>query len=392
MSLTNFAQFRRTLLFVAIAAFVAGVMFAGGCLLVNDFSPRAERAPVPGGSPAAGAAGVLPGVGPDTVANIVNQAGPAVVKIDTVSVRGGRMDPFFNDPFFRQFFGSPFGFRVPPREEHGLGSGFVISKDGYILTNEHVINGAHKIAVTIDGFAEPLAAQVIGADYDLDLAVLKVDAGKGLPALKLGDSNQIKVGNWVIAIGNPFDLDHTVTVGVISAKGRPVQVENRSYKNLLQTDASINPGNSGGPLLNLSGEVVGINTAVAQAQGIGFAIPANTVKEVLDELIQKGKVIRPWLGVQLSPLNADLADYLGLQSTEGALVVGVVPDSPAERAGLAQGDVIVQWAGRKVTTVEELIEQIRQTGIGQKVTAVFYRGGKLHSVSIVVTEKPGQLR
>ncbi|MEW6274355.1 MAG: trypsin-like peptidase domain-containing protein [Bacillota bacterium] len=386
------ANVRRTLVFVAIAAFIAGIMFAGGCLLVNDLAPKAGKAPGSGSGLTARAADGLPGVGPDTVANIVNQAGPAVVKIDTVAMRGGGVDPFFNDPFFRQFFGSPFGFRVPPREEHGLGSGFIISEDGYVLTNEHVINGATRITVTIQGFAEPLPAQVVGADYDLDLAVLKVDAGRALPVLKLGDSDKIKVGNWVIAIGNPFGLDHTVTVGVISAKGRPVQVENRSYKNLLQTDASINPGNSGGPLLNLAGEVVGINTAVAQAQGIGFAIPAGTVKEVLDELINKGKVVRPWLGVQLHPLNEDLARYLGLKSTEGALVVGVVPGSPAERAGLEQGDVIVQWDGKKVASVDDLIELIRQTGIGQKVVAVLYRGGRLLSVSIVVTEKPGQLR
>ncbi|MEW6424389.1 MAG: trypsin-like peptidase domain-containing protein [Bacillota bacterium] len=386
------ANVRRTLVLVAIAAFLAGIMFAGGCLLVNDLAPKAGKGPDSGSGLMARAADSLPGVGPDTVANIVNQAGPAVVKIDTVTTQGGGVDPFFNDPFFRQFFGNPFGFRVTPREEHGLGSGFIISEDGYVLTNEHVINGATRITVTIQGFAEPLPAQVVGADYDLDLAVLKVDAGRALPVLKLGDSDKIKVGNWVIAIGNPFGLDHTVTVGVISAKGRPVQVENRSYKNLLQTDASINPGNSGGPLLNLAGEVVGINTAVAQAQGIGFAIPAGTVKEVLDELINKGKVIRPWLGVQLHPLNEDLARYLGLKSTEGALVVGVVQGSPAERAGLEQGDVIVQWDGKKVASVDDLIELIRQTGIGQKVVAVLYRGGRLLSVSIVVTEKPGQLR
>ncbi|MBC7324012.1 MAG: trypsin-like peptidase domain-containing protein [Moorella sp. (in: Bacteria)] len=379
------------MLFIALAAFVAGIMFAGGCLLVNDLGTRVDKGPGAISGLVASAADAPPGVGPETVANIVNQAGPAVVKIDTVTMRGGA-DPFFNDPFFRQFFGSPFGFRVPPREESGLGSGLIISQDGYVLTNEHVINGATKITVTIQGFEDPLPAQVVGADYDLDLAVLKVDAGRSLPALKLGDSDKIRVGNWVIAIGNPFGLDHTVTVGVISAKGRPVQVENRSYKNLLQTDASINPGNSGGPLLNLAGEVVGINTAVAQAQGIGFAIPANTVKEVLDELIAKGKVVRPWLGVQLHPLNKDLADYLGLQSTEGALVVGVVAGSPAQRAGLQQGDVIVQWDGKKVSTVDELIELIRQSKIGQKVVAVLNRGGKLHSVSIVVTEKPGQYR
>lgn len=385
------ANYRRTFLFIALAAFVAGLMFAGGCLAVNDLGLKKAGGPgVLAGSPVASAADNLPGVGPDAVAGIVDKAGPAVVKIDTYSVQRG-VDPFFNDPFFRQFFGGPFGFQPAPQEQHGLGSGFIISEDGYILTNEHVIDGASRITVTIQGFSEPLPAQVVGADYDLDLAVLKVDAGRPLPVLSLGDSDRIKVGNWVIAIGNPFGLDHTVTVGVISAKGRPVQVENRSYKNLLQTDASINPGNSGGPLLNLAGEVVGINTAVAQAQGIGFAIPTNTVKEVLDELINKGKVVRPWLGVQLQPLDERAAQYLGLKNTEGALVVGVVQGSPAQRAGLQRYDVIVQWDGKKVTNVDDLVEFIRQTRIGQKVVAVIYRSGKPVSVSITVTEKPSQL-
>ena len=381
---------QRSLLFVILAVLVAGLMFAGGCLATNSLAGKKANGPGVSGS-VASAAESLPGVGPDTVAGIVDKAGPAVVKIDTYSVQNV-VDPFFNDPFFRQFFGGPFGFQQAPQEQHGLGSGFIISEDGYILTNEHVIDGASRITVTIQGFSSPLPAQVVGADYDLDLAVLKVDAGKALPVLALGDSDKIRVGNWVIAIGNPFGLDHTVTVGVISAKGRPVQVENRSYKNLLQTDASINPGNSGGPLLNLAGEVVGINTAVAQAQGIGFAIPANTVKEVLDELINKGKVVRPWLGVQLQPLDQQIAQYLGLKSTEGALVVGVVQGSPAEQAGLRRGDVIVQWDGKKVATVDDLVGFIQQSKIGQKVVAVLYRNGRPVSVSITVTEKPGQLR
>jgi len=326
-----------------------------------------------------------PAAGADAVADIVDKSGGAVVKIDTYSNRNST-DPFFNDPFFRQFFGN--SYRIVPQEVHGLGSGFITSAEGYILTNEHVIDGANRITVTIQGFDNPLTARVVGSDYDLDLAVLKVDAGRPLPVLALGDSGGIRVGNWVIAIGNPYGLDHTVTVGVISAKGRPVQVENRSYKNLLQTDASINPGNSGGPLLNMAGEVIGINTAVAQAQGIGFAIPVNTAKDVLSELITKGKVARPWLGVQLRSLTQNIAGNLGLQSTQGALVVGVISGSPAQKAGLKQGDVIVSWDGKQVTGVDELVSMIQQTKIGQRVKAGINRGGRSITVTVLVTEKP----
>ena len=382
------ADFRRSILFVALAAFVAGIMFAGGCLLVNDLGPWPKNKTGPVENSLASASDTPPGVNADAVAEIVSKAGPAVVKIDTTTVHGRQADPFFNDPFFRQFFGSPFGFESPPLESHGLGSGFIISSDGYILTNEHVINGASKIMVNIQGFKEPLRAQVAGSDYDLDLAVLKVNAGSRLPILKLGDSSRVKAGNWVIAIGNPYGLDHTVTVGVISAKGRPIRVENRSYKNLLQTDASINPGNSGGPLLNLAGEVVGINTAVAQAQGIGFAIPTKTVDEVLGELINKGKVVRPWLGVQVQPLSKELSAYLGFKGTQGALVAGILPGSPAASAGLEQGDIVVKWDDKEVSTPDELVELIRRAKVGQRVEVVFYRKGKPSSVSIQITEKP----
>jgi len=285
------SKYKRVLLFLTLTAFLVGIMFTGGCFPVRN---PGSKAPGPTNAGQAGSpANTPPGVGDQVVANIISSASPAVVKIDTVSTSGAGRDPFFNDPFFRQFFGGPFGLRAQPREVHGLGSGFVASEDGYILTNEHVISGATKITATIQGFDNPLPAQVVGADYDLDLAVLKVNAGRPLPVLKCGDSEKVRVGNWVVAIGSPFGLEHTVTVGVISAKVRPVQVENRSYKNLLQTDAKINPGNSGGPLLNLAGEVIGINTAVAQAQGIGFAIPVNTAKEVIADLVNKGKVTKP---------------------------------------------------------------------------------------------------
>jgi S1-C subfamily serine protease len=225
----------------------------------------------------------MPGLGPDTIADTVAAAGPAVVKIET-EVTTQVDNPFFDDPLFQQFFGQDSS--QPQTEvEQGLGSGFLISPDGYLLTNEHVIDGATSIMVTIAGQSQPVSGQVVGSDKDLDLAVLKVNAGSDLPYLKFGDSDNSRVGDWAIAIGNPYGLDNTVTVGVISAKGRPVTVQNHDYPNLLQTDASINPGNSGGPLLDLNGDVIGINTAVdEQAQGIGFAIPSNTAKNLIDSV------------------------------------------------------------------------------------------------------------
>ncbi|MEW5954796.1 MAG: trypsin-like peptidase domain-containing protein [Bacillota bacterium] len=378
----------RMILFIAVTAFVAGIMFAGGCIMAGDLADSKSS----GALARAEDSVSMPGVGPDTIANIVEQAGPAVVKIDTVKVRqGSSIDPLWNDPFFRNFFGSPYPFENRQREERGMGSGFIITGDGYILTNEHVISGATDIQVTVQGYDEPLQANVVGADYDLDLAVLKISSNKEFDHLNLGSSDRIKVGNWVIAIGNPYGLDHTVTIGVISAKGRPVAVEHRSYKNLLQTDASINPGNSGGPLLNLKGEVIGINTAVAQAQGIGFAIPTSTVKQVLDDLMRKGKVIRPWLGVQMQNLTPEIAQYLGLPNNEGVLVVGVVPGSPAQKAGLRQGDVILKWGENKVKHTEEAVEAIRQSKIGQRVEAAVYREGRTVKVVITVDERPAQL-
>jgi S1-C subfamily serine protease len=194
-------------------------------------------------------------------------------------------NPLFDNPFFQQFFGQDFS-QSQTEVQQGLGSGFLISSDGYLLTNEHVIDGATSIMVTIIGQPNPVSAQVVGSDQALDLAVLKVNAGSNLPYLKLGDSDNTRVGSWAIAIGNPYGLDNTVTVGVISAKGRPITVQDHDYPNLLQTDASINPGNSGGPLLDLNGNVIGINTAVdEQAQGIGFAIPSNTAKDALNSLM-----------------------------------------------------------------------------------------------------------
>ncbi len=370
--------------YIGLIAFVAGIMFMGGCLLGGDLS--GQKVPgVDGGN--AGAVQVKPGVGSDAIANMVDTAGKAVVKISTTKIVSSQ-DQFSSDPFFRYFFGQQ------PREQKqtGIGSGFIVSQDGLVITNEHVISGATDIKVTIGGKEKEYNAKVVGADYDLDLAVLKIEGASSLPYLKMGDSSKVKAGNWAVAIGNPFGFDHTVTVGVISAKGRPITVENRHYENLLQTDAAINPGNSGGPLLNLKGEVIGINTAVAQAQGIGFAIPTNTVKSVLDELKNQGKVSHPWLGIQMSDLDQDLAQYFDLQSTDGVVILGVIPGSPAEQGGLQQRDVILELDGKKIKDAQQLAKAIEEMKIGQKATLLVYRNGRLLNLTFAVGEKPYQLR
>jgi S1-C subfamily serine protease len=275
----------RFLLGMILGAFIAGIAFTGGSVFASwhavgtqdQTGPQATQAQTVDQS-------VTPGLGAETIADIVAAASPAVVEIQTEETTQVS-NPFAGDPLFQQFFGQNFG-QSQTEVEQGLGSGFLISPDGYILTNEHVIDGATSITVTMDGQTKSIPAQVVGSDTNLDLAVLKVSAGSNLPYLKLGDSDGMRVGEWVIAIGNPYGLDHTVTVGVLSAKARPVSAGSHNYPNLLQTDASINPGNSGGPLLNLNGEVIGINTAVAeQAQGIGFAIPSNTANNDLSSLM-----------------------------------------------------------------------------------------------------------
>ncbi|MDD3022879.1 MAG: trypsin-like peptidase domain-containing protein, partial [Syntrophomonadaceae bacterium] len=279
-------------------------------------------------------------IGPANIADMVEKASPAVVNIET-TIEGNnfRNDELLNDPFFRQFFGN--NIPVPKQNiQQGIGTGFIINESGYVVTNQHVIDQATQITVNLNS-NKKYPAKVVGQDYDLDLAVLKIDAKEKLSTLSMGNSDQMRVGDWVVAIGNPYGLDHTVTAGVVSAKGRPIKIEDRPYKNLIQTDAAINPGNSGGPLLNTRGEVIGINTAVdAQAQGIGFAISINTAKEVLNELIDKGKVIRPYIGVWLQPVDVDLAKYLGIEA-QGMVVADIVQGSPAERAGLLKYDVIV---------------------------------------------------
>jgi len=326
-------------------------------------------------------------VGPMNIADMVERVSPAVVNIETSVVVTNNSDVYFNNPFFRQFFGEN---SISPQQnvEKGIGSGFIISKDGYILTNQHVIDGASSITVNIAADSEKYTARVIGQDSELDLAVLKIDASKDLATLSLGDSSKIRPGEWVVAIGNPYGLDHTVTAGVISALGRPVEIDNRPYKNLIQTDAAINPGNSGGPLLNTSGQVIGINTAVnASAQGIGFAISVNTAKEVIDELISKGKVIRPYIGVWLEPMNEKAAAYLNAPNY-GVIVANVVSGGPADLAGIQLNDVIIGLNGKKISTYDDLQSFLKSKQVGEQIKVDLVRGGKVQTSKLTLTEKP----
>ncbi|SMB93784.1 Do/DeqQ family serine protease [Thermanaeromonas toyohensis ToBE] len=382
---------RRGLGWLLLLVFLAGVAVTTAFFVLSSPSKASNLSPGQGAGTQvftgkAAAANLPPGLGPEAIADIVEAASPAVVRIDTV-VGGGNLPSPFNDPFFRQFFGLP----LPRQQETALGSGFIISPDGYILTNEHVVEGAREVKVTIVGFDQPFKAKVVGADRDLDLAVLKVEAGKPLPYLKLGDADKARVGEWVIAIGNPYGLDHTVTVGVLSAKGRPIDTQDRHYENLLQTDASINPGNSGGPLLNLKGEVIGINTAVkVDAQGVGFAIPSTTVQPVLNDLMTKGKIVRPWLGVVLQEVTPDIADFLGMSKPEGVLVREVVPEGPAAKAGLKRGDIILQVDGQPVNSASELVKLIQKKQVGQTMQLLVFRRGSRLSLTVTLAEKPSQ--
>lgn len=307
----------------------------------------------------------------NTVRDIVAQCGGSVVKIETEIMVNASGNPLFEDPFFEQFFGEQ-----PQEQQQGLGSGFIFSEDGYILTNNHVIDGAEKILVYLSSREEPYEAKLVGQAPDLDLAVIKITGDHAFPYLKLGDSDKVAVGDWVVAIGNPYGLDHTVTVGVISATGRPLTIEGTMYQNLFQTDAAINPGNSGGPMLNLDGEVIGLNTAVnASAQGIGFAIPSSTIRGVIDDLKAGNSRVRPWMGITMQDLTPDLASYFNLDITEGVIINTVVEGAPADHAGLARGDIILSLDGQKITGSEQLQTIIRSHQVGDSVEIVVSRDG-----------------
>lgn len=320
--------------------------------------------------------------------NVSKKVTPSVVNISTVS-RKKSVQPFFEaNPFFEDFFGAP-----QTRRDKSLGSGFLISADGYIVTNDHVVRDAESIQVKLSN-DKVYDAKVIGGDHKTDIAVIKINA-RDLPTVVLGDSDKLDVGQWAIAIGNPFGLDRTMTVGVISATGR-TNMGIETYENFIQTDASINPGNSGGPLLNVYGEVVGINTAiVASGQGIGFAIPINMAKTVFTQLIQKGSVSRAYLGVTIQPMTEELAQSFGLKRTAGALVNDIIKGSPADKAGVRQGDVITSLNGTEVKDPSHLQRLVAEAGIGKAARIGVLRDGKALELTITLASAdaaPKELR
>ena len=324
------------------------------------------------------------------VAKIAKELSPAVVNIDVEAMVTRSVHPFADDPFFRQFFGDEFKKFSRSVPMKGRGSGFLVSREGRILTNNHVVEGADKISVTMsDG--EVYEASVLGKDPTFDLAVLKIDGkGKEFPIIELGDSDKTEVGEWVVAIGNPLGLEHSVTVGVVSAKNRSIHAANVNFDGFLQTDAAINPGNSGGPLIDLSGRVVGINTAIIPyAQGIGFAIPVNMAKQVMDDLVKYGSVKRGWLGVYIQSLTKEFAEAYGIKEDHGAVISDVLADSPAEEAGLKRGDVVLTINGEKVKDHQQLVNKIRQRMSGEKVSIGIVRQGKLSALSVTLGEIPG---
>src|SRR5262245_58722258 len=297
-----------------------------------------------------------------------------------------RFREFFGPEFFERFFR-----RRPPREEgRSTGSGVIVDAQGYILTNNHVVENAGEVEVRLSDDRK-FKATIVGRDPKTDLAVLKVDtAGTALPVAELGDSDKLRVGQWAIAIGNPFGLDRTVTVGIISATGR-TKVGVATYEAFIQTDASINPGNSGGPLLNLEGRVIGINTAiVSSGQGIGFAIPINMVREVMNQLVSKGRVVRGWLGISIQDLTDDLAAGFGATGKGGVLVADVMKDSPAEGGGMKAGDIIVDFGGTPVKEVTELQKRVAAVQPGRNVPVTVLRDRRPTKLTVKIGEQPGE--
>jgi serine protease Do len=382
------------LLFVlGTAAFSAGCQknVQPGSAANAPAQPVASETPPPAGTFVAPLVQPVQVVGQSDVAGLVERLKPTVVNITTSrAVARTSMNPFDGTPFGGMLppFGGPGG-APPEARAHALGTGFIVDPAGYVVTNAHVISGAEDIQVRLSDDRE-LSAHVVGKDTKLDLALVKIDGASNLSAAVLGDSDQLRVGEWVLAIGNPFGLGHTVTLGITSAKDRSIGAG--PYDAFIQTDASINPGNSGGPLFNLKGEVVGIPTAIRQgAQGIGFAVPVNSLKDVLPQLRDKGTVSRGKLGVRIQHITADLAKGLGLDRARGALVANVETGSAGARAGLQPGDVIVQVDGSDVARSEELPRLVARHAPGSEVRLTYLRNGKQGDTKVVLdalTEDP----
>jgi serine protease Do len=370
---------------------VALSFFWAGLVVASDLHwTGVSEAQSPAAAPQAQ---MLSSAQPESFAELVKQLSPAVVSIKVTKVakvRGWSGTESPEDPFgelFRRFFKDSPQFREQFRRQ-GAGSGVIISEEGYILTNNHVVEGAEQITVTLANSQE-YTAEVVGRDRKTDLAVLKVEPTESLPVATMGISDALQVGDWVLAIGNPFGLGHTVTSGIVSAKGRVIGAG--PYDDFIQTDASINPGNSGGPLFNMQGEVVGINTAILpHGRGIGFAIPIDTARPLIPQLITTGSVTRGYLGVGIQSVTPALATALKLQESAGVLVADVVPGSPAEHAGIRRGDVIVMYKNEPVEDARDLPTMVAATPVGEEVEVVVLRDGKKHELPLTVGKLPSE--
>ncbi len=333
-----------------------------------------------------------PAGGPYSYAVAVDRASPAVVNINTAKVVTVRPHPFFDDPVFRQFFGNADDLITPrKRVETSLGSGVIMSEQGYILTNHHVIQGADAIQVSLqDG--RMVQAKVVGSDPETDIAVLKIDLKK-LPVITLGHSDHLRVGDVVLAIGNPFGVGQTVTMGIVSATGRN-KLGINTFENFIQTDAAINPGNSGGALIDAEGNLVGINTAIFSRsggyQGIGFAIPTSLAEDIMEDILQHGRPVRGWLGIEAQAVTPQIARALELNNTEGVVVVGVVRGGPAHRAGMQAGDIIVSIDGKKITEAREALIAISGRKPGNRVKLEVLRNGKSLTLEATAIERPAR--
>ncbi|MBD2434910.1 MULTISPECIES: HhoA/HhoB/HtrA family serine endopeptidase [Fischerella] len=398
----RFSQLPRFIkqLFTHVLAMILGVVLTVGTIQVSpsqaDPAPKSVTNDTPQllaqrQSPATAAIG-----NSSFVTAAVNRVGPAVVRIDTERTVTRRLPDFYDDPFFRRFFGDSFPQQLPPEQLRGLGSGFIIDKSGLVMTNAHVVDNADRVTVSLkDG--RKFDGKVQGVDEVTDLALVKIDAGGNLPVAPLGSSSNVQVGDWAIAVGNPLGFDNTVTLGIVSTLRRSSAQVGIPDKRLdfIQTDAAINPGNSGGPLLNDRGEVIGINTAIrADATGIGFAIPIDKAKQITAQLQRGGKVAHPYLGVQMITLTPQLAkennndpnSQLIIPEVNGVLVVRVLPDSPAATAGIRRGDVITQVDGQAITSAEQLQNLVEDTRIGQVLQVKVQRGNQTQQLSVRTAE------
>ncbi len=330
------------------------------------------------------------------IAEIVDEVKPAIVNISsskTIKTQA-RADPFFDDPFFRRFFGDESPFRAPKeRKAFSLGSGVIVDAKGYILTSNHVIQGADEIKVTLLDKRE-LKGEVIGTDPLTDVAVIKINTDR-LSTIKWGDSDKLRVGETVLAIGSPYGLTGTVTMGIVSAVGR-ANVGIANYEDFIQTDAAINPGNSGGALVNVRGELVGINAAIFSTsggyQGIGFAVPSNMAKAVMESLIKRGKVVRGWLGVTVQPLTVELAKQFNLEEEKGALISDLIEGGPAEKAGIFRGDVIIEYEGKKIDEPNQLRNMIANTEPGKEVEMTVIHENKTEKKRVTIGELPTEMQ